>query len=65
MNPQIYNSFEDIDNRLKILKLQSEIDKESLKLHLKNAKTSLNPINILQEFRITLLKQVLSMIRDR
>ena len=33
-----YNSFEEIDNQLKILKLQREINKESLKLNLKHSK---------------------------
>jgi hypothetical protein len=63
MKPQIYNSFEEIDNHLKILKLKREIDKECLKLHLKNSKIRLNPINIVQEFRIEILKQLLAILR--
>lgn len=38
-----YNSFVEIDERLHILRLQREIDKESIKLHLNQAKSSLNP----------------------
>lgn len=38
-----YESFEDIDNRLKILKLQREIDQENLKLHLQHTKKDLVP----------------------
>lgn len=63
MKPQIYNSFEEIDNHLKILKLKREIDKECLKFHLKNSKIRLNPILIFHEFRIELLKQLLAIIR--
>ncbi|WP_339657031.1 DUF6327 family protein [uncultured Maribacter sp.] len=38
-----YSSFEEIDTRLKILELQREIDQESLKLNLQNAKVDLVP----------------------
>ncbi len=38
-----YSSFEEIDTRLKILELQREIDQESLKLNVQNAKVDLVP----------------------
>jgi len=38
-----YNSFVEIDERLRILRLQREIDTESIKLHLNQAKSSLYP----------------------
>jgi hypothetical protein len=38
-----YTSFEEIDNRLKILELQRKIDQESLKLNIQNAKVDLVP----------------------
>lgn len=38
-----YKSFEEIDARLKVLKLQREIDQESLKLHYYKAKVDLVP----------------------
>ena len=44
---QQYTSFKEIDERLKILRLQREIYKESLKLDLSNAKTNLNPVQMI------------------
>ena len=38
-----YHSFDEIEEQLKILRLQREIDKETLKLHLSNAKATLSP----------------------
>ncbi|SEK24687.1 hypothetical protein SAMN04488008_101133 [Maribacter orientalis] len=38
-----YSSFEEIDTRLKILELQREIDQESLKLNVQNARVDLVP----------------------
>lgn len=45
-----YNSFKEIDDRLKILSLQREIDKESLKLNLKRSKTDLTSLNVVSGF---------------
>lgn len=45
-----YNSFDEIDTRLKILSLQRKIDKESLKLNLKRSKTDLKCSNIFEGF---------------
>lgn len=42
-----FNSFDEIDQRLKILKLQREIDREQLKGHLNNAKSSFYPTRLL------------------
>lgn len=42
-----FNSFDEIDQKLKILKLQREIDKEQLKLHINNVKTTFYPTNLL------------------
>jgi hypothetical protein len=38
-----YRSFDEIDRDLKILKLQSEIDKEEIKLNVRRTKEGLNP----------------------
>ncbi len=43
-----YTSFEEIDRHLKVLKLQREIDQESLKLHFHRAKVDLVPSKLLQ-----------------
>ncbi len=43
-----YNSFSEIDKHLKILRLQREIDKESLKLGINKAKTRLHPVQMVE-----------------
>lgn len=43
-----YRSFKEVDTRLKILKLQREIDQESLKLHYYRVKTDLTPLNLIK-----------------
>ncbi len=42
-----YRSFSEIDDRLRILKLRREIDKESIKLHLKQAKFNFYPLQLM------------------
>ncbi len=42
-----YRSFSEIDDRLRILKLRREIDKESIKLHLNQAKANFYPIQLM------------------
>ncbi|CAL68247.1 DUF6327 family protein [Christiangramia forsetii] len=44
---RIYSSFEEIDKDLKILKLQTEIDKEEIKLSLDQTKEHLSPKSLL------------------
>ncbi len=41
-----YRSFEEIDRDLKILKLQTQIDKEEIKLSIDQTKASLSPLSI-------------------
>ena len=43
MTKHIYNSFEEIDYKLKVLRLQREIELEQVKLHLKGAKSNILP----------------------
>ena len=43
---QEYSSFEEIDRDLKILKLQTEIDKEEIKLNIAKTKKGLSPVSI-------------------
>ena len=40
---KVYSSFKEIDTRLKILELKREIDQESLKLNVQNARLDLVP----------------------
>lgn len=44
---RIYSSFEEIEKDLQILKLQTEIDKEEIKLSLDQARDGLSPISII------------------
>ncbi len=44
---RIYSSFEEIDKDLKILKLQTEIDKEEIKLSLDQTKAGLSPLSLM------------------
>jgi len=52
--PKEYKSFKEIDERLNILKLQREIDQESLKLHFYRAKVDLVPSRFLQGLGTTI-----------
>jgi hypothetical protein len=68
-----YRSFEEIDERLKVLKLQRQIDIERLKLNLNTAKSNFLPANVLagagifvQKIILTfLIKKLSSMVRHR
>tara|TARA_R110000751_G_scaffold53123_4_gene115336 strand:- start:119 stop:334 length:216 start_codon:yes stop_codon:yes gene_type:complete len=62
MMPNNYNSFDEIDNQLKILSLQKQIYKEHIKLNIKSSKNSLSAINIKSEFKSALQEQVLTFI---
>lgn len=44
---RIYSSFDEIDKDLKILKLQTEIDKEEIKLSLDQTKEQLSPMSLI------------------
>lgn len=44
---RVYSSFEEIDKDLKILKLQTEIDKEEIKLSVDQTKESLSPMSLI------------------
>ncbi len=50
MIPKKYTSFKEIDNDLKILKLQREIDLENLKMNFNLTKQSLQPSHLLGGF---------------
>jgi len=50
MAAKTYSSFDEIDQRLKILKLQREIHLESIKFNLHNAKTNFYPMQLFGSF---------------
>lgn len=54
-----YSSFEDIDRDLKILKLQTEIDKEEIKLSIEQAKKGISPLSIAGSIVGSILEKVL------
>ena len=62
MIPTRYNSFDEIDKQLKILNLQRQINKESLKLNLIRSKMSLAPAAIMNEFRVLFQERMLMVI---
>ncbi|WP_273565717.1 DUF6327 family protein [Maribacter halichondriae] len=55
-----YNSFEEIDARLKILRLQREIATENLKLHLNKVKSDLSPVQFFSGFKGSLQQMALT-----
>ena len=57
--PKEYKSFKEIDERLNILKLQREIDQESLKLHFYRAKVDLVPSRFLQGLGTTITQSII------
>ncbi|WP_417884611.1 DUF6327 family protein [Zunongwangia sp.] len=54
-----YSSFEEIDKDLKILKLQSQIDKEEIKLTLEEVKEGLSPLALLGSTVSSILQKAL------
>ena len=65
MIPKRYKSFAEIDQDLKILKLQQEIDLENLKLTFRTAKSNLYPTNILGGFSGIIKKLAISMVAKK
>ncbi len=57
-----YSSFKEIDERLRILALQREISKESLKLNLYSAKRDIFPSHIISGLSGSLQKLVLTWV---
>tara|TARA_R110000868_G_scaffold51310_1_gene162874 strand:+ start:295 stop:510 length:216 start_codon:yes stop_codon:yes gene_type:complete len=57
-----YSSFEEIDDRLKIVRLERDISRESLKFHLKKSKETFYPSHIFGEFSGVIQKVLLSFV---
>jgi hypothetical protein len=62
MMPNSYNSFEEINNQLKILSLQKQINKQHIKLNFKNSKTIFNVTNLKNEFKRAFQEQLFSYV---
>lgn len=65
MRQRQFKSFDEIDERLKVLKLQKEIDQEGIKLNWNRSKTSLNPTHILGNFGGILPKLIISFLAGK
>jgi len=65
MIPKKYTSFEQIDQDLKVLKLQQEIERENLKMQVQITKNSLYPTNLLGGFSGVLQKLTLSLVAKK
>jgi len=65
MIPKRYTSFKEIDQDLKILKLQQEIDKENLKLTFQTAKNRIYPTSLLGGFSGIFKKFVISLVAKK
>ncbi len=63
--PKRYTSFSEIDKDLRILKLQQEVDKESLKYNYENTKKSLYPSNLLGGFGGIIQKILITLIAKK
>ena len=62
MIPNSYNSFEDIDNQLKIISLQKQIYKQQIKQNLRSSKASFSATSIKSEVKNTLQIKLLEFI---
>lgn len=58
---RVYSSFEEIDKDLKILKLQTEIDKEEIKLSLDQTKENLTPKSIFKSSLGAVAQKILAL----
>lgn len=65
MIPKRYTSFKEIDQDLKILKLQQEIDRENLKLTFKSTKNNLYPTHLLGGVGGILQKLIISVVAKK
>ncbi|MCF6295356.1 MAG: DUF6327 family protein [Flavobacteriaceae bacterium] len=65
MTQHRYNSFDEIDQRLKILSLQKEIDKENIKLNMHRSKNNLCPTNLLGGFDGFIQTVVLTFVTNK
>lgn len=60
-----FNSFEEIDEQLKILALKREIDKECTKLRFQDIKNHLYPVNLVRGMDGALLRVMIPYVLTR
>ncbi|TQD40726.1 DUF6327 family protein [Haloflavibacter putidus] len=54
-----YKSYHEVNHDLKILRLQTQIDKEKIKLSINDVKEDLSPINIATNVAVSIAKKAL------
>lgn len=52
-----YSSFKEIDRDLKILKLQTKIDQEEIKLNIERTKSALSPLSLMGSMAGSILEK--------
>jgi hypothetical protein len=52
-----YSSFKEIDRDLKILKLQTKIDQEEIKLNIERTKSALSPLSLMGSMAGSILQK--------
>ncbi|NNG09748.1 MAG: hypothetical protein HKM92_06230 [Arenibacter sp.] len=62
MKKSEFSSFNEIDQELKILRLQRQVDREQLKFHLNGLKSSVSATTILGSFKGVAKKLLLSIV---
>ena len=65
MIPKLYNSFEEIDTQLNILKLQRAIEKEQLIYNYHKAKRMLYPQNITKEISNSIQHKLVNILLNK
>ena len=60
-----FNSFEEIDEQLKILYLKREIDKECAKLRIYDIKNHLYPVNLVRSMDGTIARVMIPLVISR
>ena len=65
MKHKKYTSFKEIDNDLRILALQQEVDKETLKLNFRTTKNRLYPTNLMGGFGGIIQKLVIPFVASK
>ncbi|MDX1769627.1 MAG: DUF6327 family protein [Arenibacter troitsensis] len=65
MKKSEFSSFNEIDQELKILRLQRQVDREQLKFHLNGLKSNFYPTNILGGFKGVAKKLLLSFVAKK
>lgn len=56
---RLYDTYEELEKEIRILKLQHEIDEERIKLNVQNVKEDLNPLSIASDVASSFAKNAI------